>query len=124
MHREDLTQARENWYSAFFAGDVEHLTRVQADNFTITTEQGIQSKRSQIDSISSAKRAGSWFPQGGQKHDAELTIEDISGGTKITGLGYTIAGDSQGPFVAFCENWAWDGIAWRVVSLSYSVAPN
>ena len=59
MHHEDLTQVRENWYSAFFAGDVEHLARVQANHFTITTERGIQSKKSQIDAISSAKRNGS-----------------------------------------------------------------
>lgn len=33
MHQDDLKQVRENWYSAFFARDVAHLARVQADNF-------------------------------------------------------------------------------------------
>ncbi|AQU82782.1 DUF4440 domain-containing protein [Halomonas sp. 'Soap Lake  len=122
MHQEDLTQVRENWYSAFFAGDVEHLTRIQADNFTVTTERGVQSKKSQIDAISSAKRNGRWFPQGGKKHDTELTIRNTGGSTTITGQGYTISGQSQGPLVSFSEAWEWNGAAWRVVSLSYSAA--
>lgn len=124
MHHENLKQERENWYSAFFAGDVEHLARVQADNFTVTTEGGVQSKKSQIDSISSAKRNGSWFPQGGQKNDTELTIQDSGSSTTITGQGYTISGQSQGPVIAFSETWEWDGAAWRVVSLSFSAARN
>lgn len=124
MHQDDLKQVRENWYSAFFAGDVAHLARVQADNFTVTTERGVQSKKSQIDAISSAKRSGSWFPQGGQKYDTELAIQNSSGSTTVTGQGYTISGQSQGPVVAFSENWEWDGAAWRVVSLSYSAAGN
>ena len=124
MHQEDLKQVRENWYSAFFAGDVEHLARIQADNFTVTTERGVQSKKSQIDAISSAKRNGSWFPQGGQKHDTELTVQDSGSSTTITGQGYTISGQSQGPVVAFSETWKWDGAAWQVVSLSYGAARN
>ncbi len=92
MHQEDLKQARENWYSAFFAGDVEHLARVQAGNFTVTTERGIQPKKSQIDTISSAKRNGSWFPQGGKKHDTELTVQDSGSDTTVTGQGYTTSG--------------------------------
>ncbi|WP_286715960.1 DUF4440 domain-containing protein [Marinobacter sp. tcs-11] len=124
MHQEDLTQVRESWYSAFFAGDVEHLARVQADNFTVTTERGVQSKKSQIDAISSAKRNGSWFPQGGQKRDTELTIRSTGSSTTITGQGYTISGQAQGPLVAFSEAWEWDGDAWQVVSLSYSAARN
>jgi hypothetical protein len=124
MHHGDLKQVRENWYSAFFAGDVEHLARVQADNFTVTTERGVQSKKSQIDGILSAKRNGSWFPQGGQKHDAELTIQDSGSSTTVAGQGYTTSGQSKGPVVAFSEAWEWDGAAWRVVSLSYSAARN
>lgn len=124
MHQEDLKQARENWYSAFFSGDVEHLAWVQAGNFTVTTERGIQSKKSQIDAISSAKRNGRWFPQGGQKHDTELTVQDSGSGITVTGQGYTTSGQSQGPVVAFSETWEWDGAAWRVVSLSYSAARN
>ncbi|QCF25350.1 DUF4440 domain-containing protein [Hydrocarboniclastica marina] len=124
MHQEDLKQVRENWYSAFFAGDVEHLARIQADNFTVATERGVQSKKSQIDAISSAKRNGSWFPQGGQKHDTELTIQASSGSTTVTGQGYTTSGQSQGPVVAFSETWEWDGTDWRVLSLSYSAARN
>ncbi|WP_163575191.1 nuclear transport factor 2 family protein [Halomonas faecis] len=122
MHHEDLKQVRENWYSAFFAGDVEHLARVQADDFTVTTERGVQSKKSQIDAISSAKRNGSWFPQGGYKNDTELTIQNFDSSTTVTGQGYTTSGQSQGPVVAFSETWEWDGAAWRVVSLSYSAA--
>lgn len=124
MHHEDLKQVRENWYSAFFAGDVEHLGRVQADNFTVTTERGVQSKKSQIDAISSAKRNGSWFPQGGEKHDTALTIQDSGSSTTFTGQGYTISGQSPGPVVAFSETWKWDGAAWQVVSLSYGAARN
>ncbi|AQU82651.1 MULTISPECIES: DUF4440 domain-containing protein [unclassified Halomonas] len=123
MHQEDLKQVRENWYSAFFSGDVEHLARVQTDSFTVTTERGVQSKKSQIDAISSAKRNGSWFTQGGQKHDTELTIQNSSSSTKVTGQGY-ISGQSQGAVVAFSETWEWDGAAWRVVSLSYGAARN
>lgn len=122
MHHEDLKQVRENWYSAFFAGDVELLARVQADNFTVTTERGVQSKKSQMDAISSARRNGSWFPQGGQKHDTELTIQDSGSSATVTGQGYTTSGQSQGPVVAFSETWEWDGVAWRVVSLSYCAA--
>lgn len=122
MHQENLKQVRENWYSAFFAGDVERLARFQADNFTVTTERGVQSKKSQIDAISSAKHNGSWFPQGGKKHDTELTIQNSGDSTKVTGQGYTTSGQSQGPVVAFSETWKWDGTAWRVVSLSYSAA--
>ena len=122
MHHEDLTQVRENWYSAFFAGDVEHLARVQANRFTITTEQGIQSKKSQIDAISSAKRNGRWFPQGGRKHDTALRIRSTGNSTTITGQGYTVSGQSQGPIVAFSEVWEWDGVVWQVVSLSYGAA--
>lgn len=124
MHQEDLKQVREDWYSAFFTGDVEHLIRVQADNFTVTTEHGVQSKKSQIDAILSAKRNGSWFPQGGQKHDTKLTIQDSGNSTTVTGQGYTISGLSQGPLVAFSEIWEWDGAAWKVVSLSYGEALN
>jgi len=124
MHNEDLKQVREKWYSAFFAGDVKHLARVQADNFTVTTARGIQSKKSQIDAISSAKRNGSWFPQGEQKNDTELTIQDSGSTTTVTGQGYTTSGQSQGPIIAFSETWKWDGAAWRVISLSYSAARN
>jgi hypothetical protein len=124
MHHEELKQARENWYSAFFAGDVEHLARVQADNFSVTTERGVQSKKSQIDAISSAKRNGSWFPHGGQKNDTALTIQGFGRSATITGVGYTTSGQSQGPVVAFSEIWEWDGTAWQVVSLSFSAAPN
>ena len=122
MHHEDLTQVRENWYSAFFAGDVEHLARVQANRFTITTERGIQSRKSQIDAISSAKRNGRWFPQGGRKHDTALRIRSTGNSTTITGQGYTVSGQSQGPIVAFSEVWEWDGVVWQVVSLSYGAA--
>ncbi|ABM20916.1 nuclear transport factor 2 family protein [Marinobacter nauticus] len=124
MNQKALIKVRENWYSAFFSGDVEHLARVQADGFTVTTERGVQSKKSQIEAISSAKRNGNWFPQGGQKHDTELTIQDSDGGAIVTGQGYTTSGQSQGPVVAFSETWEWDGAAWRVVSLSYSAARN
>ena len=122
MHHEDLTQVRENWYSAFFAGDVEHLARVQANRFTITTERGIQSRKSQIDAISSAKRNGRWFPQGGRKHDTALRIRSTGNSTTITGQGYTVSGQSEGPIVAFSEVWEWDGVVWQVVSLSYGAA--
>ncbi|MCG8518115.1 MAG: nuclear transport factor 2 family protein [Pseudomonadales bacterium] len=122
MHQEDLKQARENWYSAFFAGDIEHLARVQAGNFTVTTERGAQSRKSQIDAIMTAKLNGSWFPQGGQKHDTELTIQDSGGGAIVSGQGYTISGQSRGPLVAFSEAWKWNGAVWRVVSLNYGSA--
>ncbi|WP_396622190.1 nuclear transport factor 2 family protein [Marinobacter sp. W-8] len=124
MNQEALIKVRENWYSAFFSGDVEHLARVQADGFTVMTERGVQSKKSQIDAISSAKRNGTWFPHGGQKHDTELTIQGSDGGALVTGQGYTISGQSQGPVVAFSETWEWDGAVWRVVSLSYSAVRN
>lgn len=124
MPQEDLKQVREDWYSAFFTGDVEHLIRVQADNFTVTTEHGVQSKKSQVDAILSAKRNGSWFPQGGQKNDTKLTIQDSGTSTTVTGQGYTISGQFQGPLMAFSEIWEWDGAAWKVVSLSYSEALN
>ncbi len=68
MNQEALIKVRENWYSAFFSGDVEHLARVQADGFTVTTERGVQSKKSQIDAISSAKRNGTWFPPTADKN--------------------------------------------------------
>ena len=122
MPHEDLTQVRENWYSAFFAGDVEHLARVQANRFTITTERGIQSRKSQIDAISSAKRNGRWFPQGGRKCDTALRIRSTGNSTTITGQGYTVSGQSEGPIVAFSEVWEWDGAVWQVVSLSYGAA--
>lgn len=124
MNREDLKQVRENWYAAFFAGDVERLAQIQAGNFTVITEHGVQSKKSQIDSISSAKRSGCWLPQGGRKHDTELTIQDSGGSAKVTGQGYSISGQSKGPVVEFSEAWEWDGTAWRVVNLSYGVARN
>ncbi|WP_386077987.1 nuclear transport factor 2 family protein [Vreelandella sp. F11] len=122
MKREGLKQVREHWYAAYFAGDVEHLAQVQAYNFIVTTERGIQSKRSQLGALSSAKQKGSWFPQGGQKNDTELSIQESDRNTVITGQGYTLSGSSQGPVVAFAETWEWDGTAWRVVSLSYSAA--
>lgn len=124
MKREDLEQVREKWYLAFFAGDIEHLAQVQADNFTVTTERGVQSKKSQIDAISSAKRNGSWFPQGGEKHDTELVFHDSGGRVIVTGQGFTVSDQSKGPVVAFAETWEWDGAAWRVVSLSYGAARN
>lgn len=124
MHHEGLKQVRENWYSAFFAGDVEYLAQVQANNFTVITERGVQSRKFQIDAISSAKRNGSWFPQGVQKNDTELTIQDSGNSTTVTGQGYTSSGQSQGPVIAFSETWEWDGATWRVISLSYNVARN
>lgn len=124
MNREDLKQVREHWYDAYFAGDVEHLTQVQADDFRVTTERGVQSKKSQIDAISSAKRNGNWFPKGGQKHDIELTFQDSDGSTTVTGQGFTVFGRSKAPVVAFSETWEWDGDAWRVVSLSCGAAQN
>lgn len=124
MNREDLKQVREHWYAAYFAGDIELLAQVQADHFTVTTERGVQSKRSQIDAISSAKRNGSWFPQGGEKHDTELGFQDSGGSTTVTGKGFTLTGESKGPLVEFSETWEWDGSAWQVVSLSYGAARN
>ena len=121
MTRDDLKHARQQWYAAYFAGDVEHLARVQADNFSVTTDRGVQSKQSQIAAISSAKVNGSWFPEGGEIHDAELTFEETGGSTTLTGRGYTVAGQRKGPAMAFSETWEWDGIAWWVVNLSYSV---
>ncbi|CDG54958.1 conserved hypothetical protein [Halomonas sp. A3H3] len=97
---------------------------MQADNFTITSEHRVQPKQSQLDAISSAKRNGSWVTQGGQKNDPELSIQDANGNTVIAGQGYTITESSQGPVMAFAETWEWDGTAWRVVSLRYSVAQN
>ena len=105
MYREDLKQVREHWYAAYFAGDIELLAQVQADHFTVTTERGVQSKRSQIDAISSAKRNGSWFPQGGEKHDTELGFQDSGGSTTVTGKGFTLTGESKGPLVEFTETW-------------------
>lgn len=124
MKQEGLKQVREHWYAAYLAGDVEHLAQVQADNFTVTTERGAQSKKSQLGAISAAKQNGRWFPQGGRIHDIELSIQDSEGNTVITGQGYTLNGSSQGPVVAFAETWEWDGTVWRVVSLSYSAARN
>lgn len=124
MKQEGLKQVREHWYAAYFAGDVEHLAQVQADNFTVTTERGAQSKKSQLGAISAAKQNGRWFPLGGQKQDIEVAIQESDGNTFITGQGYTLSGSSQGPLVSFAEIWEWNGTAWRVVSLSYSAARN
>ena len=124
MDQEDLQLARDDWYDAYFAGDVAWLCRVQADGFTVTTEHGVQSKKSQIDAISSASRNGSWFPQGGAKRDTELTLLQADDITTVTGKGFTLVGNVKGPLVAFSETWRWDGAAWQVLSLSYSAAGN
>ncbi|WP_083003214.1 DUF4440 domain-containing protein [Halomonas sp. GT] len=125
MNREGLKQAREHWYAAYFAGDIEYLVQVQADSFTVATERGVQSKKSQIDAIALAKRNGSWFPQGGEKQDTELSFQESNGSiTTVTGKGVTLTGESKGPVVAFIETWEWKGSAWQVVSLSYGAARN
>src|SRR5690606_33207561 len=102
--------------------DTEHLAQVQADDFTITTERGVQSKTSQINAIAAAKRHGRWFPQGGEKQDTELAFQDADGCIRITGKGFTLSGQAKGPVVAFAETWQWDGTRWQVVSLSYGAA--
>lgn len=119
MNREDLKQARDHWYSAYFAGEVEHLIRIQADTFRVTSERGVQSKKCQIAAINLAKRNGDWFPQGGHKCDIELSIRFSGSSATITGRGFTISGETKGPVVEFTETWEWDGVAWQVISLSY-----
>ncbi|MCH8543229.1 MAG: nuclear transport factor 2 family protein [Alcanivorax sp.] len=124
MTHEDMKQARERWYAAYFAGDVGHLSRVQADNFTVTTEHGVQSRESQLDAIYSARSNGRWFSQGAEKQDTELAFEDSDGSTRVTGKGFTVSGQVEGPVVAFSETWEWDGANWRVVSLHYGAIRN
>lgn len=122
MNQDDLKQVREHWYAAYFAGDITRLSQLQAQNFTVISERGVQSKKSQIDGIAKAKQNGSWFPQGGKRHDTELTIKEVGDSATVTGKGYIIAGQSKEPLVVFAETWKWDGAAWRVASLTYRFA--
>lgn len=117
MDKESLKNTRENWYKAYFSGDVETLKRIESDDFVIISKTGKQSKKSQINGIEKAKAQNNWFYYGARKNDLAIEYETESEGFIVKGKGQVFIEGTAGEITSFYEHWRYLNDRWIVTKL-------
>jgi ketosteroid isomerase-like protein len=124
MEHLDLLNTRENWYSAFFAGDTDAMAHIEADSFCVVHESGVQSKWEQLHGISRAVLADQWFPTSVRKQDATLSLQNHGEFAVVSGQSHTLIDDERLASVYFSELWRKHAQDWKVMHLHYTPIPD
>ncbi|MCP4261245.1 MAG: nuclear transport factor 2 family protein [Planctomycetes bacterium] len=118
MH--DLKLSRENWYKAFYLGDIEKLSEYESDDFFVVSNIGRQTKSQQIASIMEALSSGVWFEAIPERKEYHLSWVPLTDGYIISGVGHTVVSDKVDSKKLFTEIWVLESGCWRVKALHYS----
>ena len=119
---EKLLAARARWIRAYFDGDVDMLDKLEASDFSSTCRLGNQTKKAQLEGITSAVREGCWFADGSLGEDLERHVHMLGDLALVHGVIRTEAFGQLPPSVASTEVWQRCGSEWQVLRLHFSDA--
>lgn len=117
---EQLLAARARWIRAYFDGDVDMLDKLEAADFSSTCRRGNQTKKEQLEGITSAVREGCWFADGSLGEDLERHVHMLGDFALVHGVIRTEAFGQLPPSVASTEVWQRCGPEWQVLRLHFS----
>ena len=120
MDNLNLLNTREDWYAAFFSGDTDFMSSVQADSFNVVHASGVQSKWEQLHGISLAVQADLWFPDTAHKQDASLSLQYHGEFAVVSGQSQTLIGDLLLSSVFFSELWHKTPHEWQLMHLHFT----
>jgi ketosteroid isomerase-like protein len=126
--RDKLLLARAAWYAAFYGGDTDAMDKVEAKEFVVIGERGMQTKDEQLKRIKKAVEDKKWFPKGMTHGTEDLRIRFEGNVAVLTCLAWTKAPDHKDPpkeRVALTEVWVERDDRWTVLHLHFhQIAPS
>ena len=113
----DIKKTREHWYKAYFEGNTEALSQIEAKDFYVSTPKGKEERDKRYEGIQQAIESGQWFQAPVMKEEDALQFLLNDGKAKISGHGRTLSNGTQLSDVQFEENWIKSKQGWQVKAL-------
>lgn len=113
-----IAPLREEWYEAYYDGDVNVLDRLETDDFVVIPPAGLPetTQRCYAD-IAERARTGQWFPSGTTRGPEQAEYRLLGDDAAVV---YGRVGRAeQGGVTAFTEVWVRRQGQWRVAHLHF-----
>ncbi len=120
----ELNARRQEWYRAYFAGDIAKLCQLELPDFTYISVQGIEDTTTRYHTINQRLMDNNWFPAASRRDDVTSSYQFVGNCCYVTGEGviYLAPGVSHNRYMS--EVWVLDDSkGWQILSLHASVVP-
>ena len=123
LQQQQLAQIRQQWYAAYFAGDIARLCQLETSEFTYISVQGIEDTTTRYHTINQRLLDNNWFPAAARREDVTANYHFMGDCCYVTGEGtiYLAPGVSHNRYMS--ELWQLTDKGWQIVSLHASVVP-
>jgi len=124
-HQEqELNQIRQQWYGAFFAGDIELLKQFELCGFTYISVQGVEKTDQRYCNIASRVAEGNWFSAMAHRTEITTQYQFFDNSCYVTGEGTVVAAQGVSHNRYMSELWQWSETGgWQILSLHASLVP-
>lgn len=119
-----LHAIRQQWYAAYFAGDIAKLCQLEAPEFTYISVQGIEDTTTRYHTINQRLLDNNWFPAAARREDVKADYLFLDNCCYVTGEGtiHLAPGVNHNRYMS--ELWRYGDKGWQIVSLHASVVPS
>lgn len=125
MSQEDqLNNVRQQWYAAYFAGDIGKLSQLELPEFTYISVQGIEHTSTRYHTIKQRLLDKNWFPDTANRNDVSTSYQFVGDVCYVTGEGRINLTPELGHNRYMSELWQFSQqYGWQILSLHASVVP-
>jgi hypothetical protein len=120
--QEKLLTARNAWYAAFCRGDTTEMDRIEARDFLVLSESGVETKDQQLRGIRRRVEQNNWLPKDTVHVTEDLKVRFYGGSAVVTGRGwmkFPAREDQPQKQSALTEVWVERDGQWSVVHLHF-----
>lgn len=123
LQQQQLAEIRQQWYAAYFAGDIAKLCQLEVPEFTYISVQGIEDTTTRYHSINQRMLDNNWFPSSASREDVKAEYLFLDSCCYVTGEGtiHLAPGVNHNRYMS--ELWRYSEKGWQIVSLHASVVP-
>lgn len=120
---EEIRKIRETWLQAYLDGNTVTLEQIESENFSIVSEQGIESNPARLKNIATRKLNGQWFRAFTSFHNSQMEYQHLGPVTAVTGFCQIIGKDKIIRSSYISEVWQKINGKWQII-LAHASAKN
>jgi hypothetical protein len=121
--KEKLLATRQAWYDAYSRGDIGKMAQIEANDFLVISESGVQTREQQLSGIKKRVDEHKWMPKGTTHVSDELKVRFYGSSAVISGRGWTKFPEQRDPpkeRYELTEVWVSKNATWMVVHLHFN----